>query len=265
MKLRWRCVVLSPVAFPLVLLGCPQGAGVGAPRQDGGADADAHADADVDGDAAGEDAPSDAAEDAHRSSGALCGNNGEDLCGPFAVCDATLGCVECERDGDCPAAAGRCLEGRCVACRPNEATDCPAGKACFSTDFSCHARCAGATSCPDGATCDETSGRCVGCLIDADCNSGVCSPVTRRCVECVTDATCPAARPRCRRFTGACVACASNDDCGVAAPICDATTFTCREGCASDAQCPGKACDPATATCVERATDAGTDAPARDE
>jgi len=238
---------------PLLLIGCPQGAGEeifdDADGGEGGAvDVDVDAGATADEDGGGGDGGS-------VSSGALCGVNGRDHCGPFMTCSATLGCVECSADEDCPAAARFCLQGQCVGCRPSAphvdagAGDCPTGRACSSADSECHASCTGAGDCPEGI-CDETSGACVGCLVPADCPSGVCSTKTRRCVECESDDACSGARPRCRLFTGSCVACLSNDDCGLGAPVCDPLTFSCRVGCFSDGQCPGEQCDLGTATCV---------------
>lgn len=217
-------------------------------RQDGGDAGDAP-DADLD----------DAANDGAGSAdpGALCGASGRDDCGPYSACDAELGCVECRNDDDCPVAAGHCLLGACVGCRP-AMTDCPSGTTCWTTDFECHPRCAGLGSCPDGTACDESSGACVGCSAEAPCATGVCSPDLRQCVECVSDETCPKARPRCLLARGECAACTSNEDCGVAAPICDPVTFECRTGCTSDAQCPGTTCDVATARCTAAApADAG--------
>ncbi len=251
--------VLASVAllFPLALIGCPQGTGeeqfVDDDAGDGG-DADADADADA---TSGEEDRTDADAATSESSGALCGVNGRNQCGPFMTCNTKLGCVECSADGDCPAAARFCLQGQCVGCRPGAADvdggagDCPPGQACSSADFECHASCTGAGGCSEGMSCDETSGACVGCLVPADCPSRVCSKKTRLCVECESDDACSGPRPRCRLFTGTCVACLSNDDCGLSAPICDPITFSCRVGCSSDAQCPGQRCDVDTATCVD--------------
>ena len=148
------------------------------------------------------------------------------------LCDETLGCVECNHDDDCPAAAARCLQGTCVGCRPaldGGTSDCPtAASTCWSTDDECHAPCSDASPCPTGSLCDKASGACVGCTRDSDCPSGVCSQTRRTCVECTDDTTCPASKPRCRVLTGTCEACTASSDCGHAAPVCDPTTFTCR-------------------------------------
>jgi Cys-rich repeat protein len=221
-----------------LLAGCPDGAGIGTHGQDGGAeggDAEAGEESGVSAEEGGAETSTEAG--APLGSGTLCGASGRNDCGPFLLCDQTLGCVECIHEDDCPVAAAHCLEGTCVGCRPalsaagGGSTDCPgAATACWSTDDECHATCSDQSPCPTGSTCDKTSGACVGCTRDADCASGVCSPARRTCVACVADATCPATKPRCRVLTGTCEACTSNDDCGHAAPICDPTAFTCGVG-----------------------------------
>jgi hypothetical protein len=191
------------------------------------------------------------------ATGALCGVNGRDDCGPFQLCDAVLGCVECARDDDCPLGARHCVVGACVACEVAE--DCPASlPSCWPKDHACHAKCAG-TCPPDAKLC--VSGACWGCATDADCPGARCAPSVRQCVTCLDDTDCTSPTPRCDVRVGACVACDSNDDCGRAAPICDPATRACRVGCTGDAQCPGKRCNPAAAECVSAPADAGTDAP----
>ncbi|MDB5216531.1 MAG: putative lipoprotein, partial [Myxococcaceae bacterium] len=255
-----------------LLAGCPDGAGIGSHGQDGGiegGDDGGAAEAGRESASSAEGGALEASTEggAANGSGALCGANGRNDCGPFLLCDEGLGCVECRHDDDCPAAATHCLEGTCVGCRPATTvadagmSDCPApSSTCWSTDDECHAPCSDTRPCPSGSACDNASGACVGCTTDADCPSGVCSAARRTCVDCVSDATCTASKPRCRILTGACEACTSSSDCGHAAPICDPSTFTCRVGCSSDAQCPGQRCDDVSATCVALSADAGLDA-----
>jgi hypothetical protein len=229
--LSWLVISLST----LLLVGCPQGR-AGTKSTDASAEAEASA------------ARSD-------GSGALCGINGQDQCGVQAACDPKLGCVECLGEEDCPATLPRCLQGACVGCRPGIVasdagpSDCAPG-ACSTSDYSCHDACP-STACSEGTLCDVASGECLACRDDRDCASGLCSPTVKRCVECFDDASCPGSRPRCRVLAGRCEACISNSDCGRAAPICDPATFTCRAGCSSDVQCPGKQCDLMTARCVD--------------
>ena len=204
----------SLVTLSLFLAGCPQGTANDVFRLDGG-----------DG---GDDAEAGVAEENDAGgSGALCGVDGKDECGPRSACDAKLGCVECRSDDDCPIAAAHCLVGVCVGCRPGK-TDCPDAEACSTEDYSCRPRCTGPGTCPAGKACDESSGECVGCLEDSQCAGRVCSAERRECVECVTDDSCPKSKPRCRIATGQCVPCLSNDDCGLAAPTCDPAIFECR-------------------------------------
>jgi Cys-rich repeat protein len=258
--------VAYPLGFCILLTACPGDPAIGSKRQDGGDDAGeggTNPPNPPPGDAAAPDGSSDGG--APRGSGALCGANGRDDCGAFLLCAESLGCVDCTQDDDCPAAATHCLQGTCVGCRPGTTApdggppDCPgAATACWTSDDECHAPCSDTNACPAGTTCDKVSGQCAGCRTDAECPSGVCSPTKRKCVDCVSDTTCPTSRPRCRVLTGTCQACTSNIDCGHAAPICDPTTFLCRVGCTTDAQCPGQRCDPAAAQCVALPVDAGT-------
>ena len=256
LRLFASAVPLGAALFSIFLVGCPDGVGLRDVRQDDGGDADTSGDsggADADASGDGSDAGSTKA-----SGSALCGVNGRDDCGSFLACDESLGCVECRADADCPAAAAFCLQGQCVGCRPGRIVedgsvpDCRGTEsACWASDYGCHAPCGDAVACPSGTTCDKPTGECLGCTTNAECGpTRVCSSVRRRCVDCVDDTTCPASRPRCRVATGTCAACTSNADCGLTAPVCDPLTFTCREGCISDAQCPGRRCDAASATCV---------------
>lgn len=280
MLIRRACGLMALVGLtPLVLLGCPNGDFPDQRRQDGGAEAsDALVgDGDTEAGEGGADA-GDPRDDSGppRGSGALCGANGRNDCGPFHLCMDTLGCVECKQDEDCPVASPRCLQGACVGCRLRGGaedggadagmSDCPgAGAACWASDDECHPACSEQSACPAGTACDKSSGECLGCKTDSDCASGVCSQVLHTCVGCVEHSDCPSTHPRCRVLTGTCEACTANVDCGLAAPICDPKTFTCRVGCSTDAQCPGQRCDLAAATCVDIPVDAGlTDASAPD-
>jgi len=267
LKLPLASLLGLSAVIPLLLAGCPQGAGLGQPGQDGGGDADADS-RDEAPDAGGGDGAAPDGDAPTAGSGALCGPNGRDDCGAFLLCDAQRGCVECMQDADCSAAAPHCVAGTCAACRPAARaqdagmSDCPAAApACWASDTECHPACGDGVTCPAGASCDKASGACVGCRADADCASGVCALDRRRCVTCTSDATCGGARPRCRLLTGTCEACTSNADCGRASPICDPATLTCRVGCSSNAHCPGQRCDTATAKCVALPVNAGiTDA-----
>jgi hypothetical protein len=92
--------------------------------------------------------------------------------------------------------------------------------------------------------CDTELERCVQCDFDADCPMGNgCQPTSRECVPvCMTDEECPRSAPQCSR--GLCVACTRNLDCAggggpVQAPICDPAIGQCAE-CTQDpeSQCP---------------------------
>ena len=242
------CGLLGFIGFyASFLAGCPDGE-AGIHGQDGGADAsDADAGQESGADVEAGASEASAAHGASKGSGALCGVDGRNDCGPFLLCDESLGCVECTHDDDCPVAAAHCLQGTCVGCRPaggSGTSDCPtAATACWSTDDECHAPCSDASPCPSGSLCDKASGACAFCTQGSDCASGVCSPTRRTCVDCTSDETCPGSKPRCRVLTGTCEACTSSADCGHAAPVCDPTTFTCRVPVDAGATDAGSAAD----------------------
>ena len=259
----------------LLLTGCPGGdapfthatdAGDGGDGGDARAATeagDAHEDADDAGDTGAIAPPA--------GSGARCGVNGRNDCGPFEICDPARGCLECAIDKDCPLSSRYCVAGACASCRAAEVDagglveGCTASApVCWPGDHACHAACASAAGCPAAAhVCDVATGECRGCNDASDCTKGVCSPVTHACVECIADADCGGALPRCDLVAKTCTECASNDDCGLKAPICDPRARRCRVGCTSDAQCPGQRCEGAAAVCVATvdagAADGGAD------
>src|SRR4029079_12041160 len=118
---------------------------------------------------------------------ALCGPNGTNACNGGQQCDATLGCVECTTDPNCPATAPFCITGKCEACRTN--ADCGTGAtpACWPGDHKCHAACVGNASCPKEASlCTVATGICVGCNLATDCpaTASICHAGTQQCVQC---------------------------------------------------------------------------------
>ncbi|MCC6619759.1 MAG: hypothetical protein IT385_00810 [Deltaproteobacteria bacterium] len=123
-------------------------------------------------------------------------------CPDGGTCDpATLRCVMCAADADCPA-------GRCD----------PATRACV--------QCVADDDCETGA-CHPTRRMCVRCWQDAHCEAltaaggaGVCHPDLLSCVECLADDDCPGEGARCNADTLGCVAgctrdaqCDDNDPC----------------------------------------------------
>src|SRR5689334_338349 len=76
---------------------------------------------------------------------ALCGVNGANACRMGELCSSTLGCVQCNKDSDCPATDPRCVEGRCEACATN--ADCGAAAPACWADNRCHAACTSNTNC----------------------------------------------------------------------------------------------------------------------
>src|SRR5688500_15926742 len=110
--------------------------------------------------------------------------------------------------------------------------DCPPGD--HGGSLFCHATDRPADGGLDGGGGDA------GCGVHASCPAGsVCDPTTGACVECVTDADCEetAATPWCDPATDTCGRCTSDDDCDEPRPLCDTTTGACFDGCRTDAEC----------------------------
>lgn len=127
-------------------------------------------------------------------------------------------------------------EGRCV-----EAIDGAVAE--------CLATCSGATP-----ICDSQTGRCVGCVSDANCSGDTpaCSAATRTCVACTRDAHCEGDSPKCDVAAEVCVGCLDTTDCSLpTAPSCNAATATCGV-CTSHADCArfGATPDCDSGTCV---------------
>jgi hypothetical protein len=111
------------------------------------------------------------------------------------LCDASLGCVDCVRSTDCPAADGgevTCTAGRCETVVP----------------------CTNSLQCPTNQVCDSALGRCVECVLDADCGTGMTCQTQRcvRSVECTVTSDC-ASPQLCDTAVGRCVDCLSLVDC----------------------------------------------------
>lgn len=137
-------------------------------------------------------------------------------------------CVACEDDADCPSYNPRCSEEdhRCYACLGDE--DCESPLAPFCISNACQA-CRTDTDCPeDFPTC--SSGQCIQCLVDAECDDGRrCDPQSRSCVSCTVedadDPTCPTSTPLCS--SGYCQECISSTDCPNGVPCTDGVCSEC--------------------------------------
>jgi hypothetical protein len=139
--------------------------------------------------------------------------------------------------GGCSGATPTCatdakdpLRGACVACTTSEA--CPAAApVCDRARGPAADTCRGCRVSDECASespvCDVASGRCVGCLVDADCDRGAtCDARTRTCVDCATSDDCPSARPTCRARH--CIGCHADNECpDPARPVCDAARGAC--------------------------------------
>lgn len=169
-------------------------------------------------------------------------------------CDPqTNRCVACLADGDCPTAQCNVIKRQCVECVKNEV--CQKGMVCDQDANLCVAGCAGGNgdaNCPQTSpACDATfgdHGRCVECLVDADCP---------RAKVCDRSGAVPACVPGCTTSGGGDPNARCIDTSGGPQPAdakCDPTRGTrgqCVECLAGDSSsCPsGKACDATTAKC----------------
>ena len=137
-------------------------------------------------------------------------------------------------------------------------------------------------ACAEGV-CEPSSGSCVACLVDGDCEGGVClvdgaDPANNACVGCRDDSECtdPDAA-HCDAGTcapcddsaqcteagagvcsaGSCVECDADDESACGSDVCDVAAQTCTDTpagttglcqpCVSDRQCsPGRVCAPMT-------------------
>jgi hypothetical protein len=207
---------------------------------------------------------------------------GADVCPGDGVCARTsatgdgwclLACVA----GD-PGACGRadlaCVDIGTGACVPACTTDAGCGdRRCdvalgLCVDGEPEPECSLDSDCALGEVCDADAGGCVPapepeCSADTGCAEGeICDVASALCVTappppCSGDTDCGAGE-LCELETGACVtppppACSEDSDC---APerLCDLITGTCflpATSCASDADCPGRVCNPSSQLCID--------------
>jgi Cys-rich repeat protein len=186
---------------------------------------------------------------APADSSAQCG-----VCPQGQHCDATLGCVTCTKDSQCPASTRFCVQGSCVQCKTN--TDCGGTTpSCWPGDQMCHAACTSNQQCAqDGNAriCNASTGACVGCNSAADCptSQSLCDATTQQCVQCSTSADCGGtSTPACLR--NRCVQCATSGDCPSGMPYCAIggdSPGRCVQ-CLQSAQCPPSAPSCNSGTC----------------
>ena len=151
---------------------------------------------------------------------------------------------------------------RCVACLGDG--DCPAGQVCVAPVKRCQAGCSEAKpDCPAGTTCDLALGACRGCLTDAECLDPAfprCD-AQGQCVTCVEDRDdCPpgqfcntaGAAPACAPGCKASSECDAGQDC-CAHHCVDTTTDSSHCGFCDNACRSGRAC--CTGRCVDVTTD----------
>lgn len=107
--------------------------------------------------------------------------------------------------------------------------------------------------CPTGLVCDVDEHQCVGCTLDRHCSASTpaCDQTSNQCVGCTSNQYCTGVTPACDSTTRSCVACITDEQCPSALPACLAKSHTCVR-CTSDLHCSGDtpACDPLTNSCV---------------
>ncbi|WP_373049497.1 hypothetical protein [Vulgatibacter sp.] len=173
------------------------------------------------------------ATDADCSGGATCSG-----CG---VCEG--GEPGCSTHTQC-AEGKRCIEG---ACAPGGCTETSCGDAevCNPSTRLCEVRDCNRDGCPGDLRCKPEAGTCHECLLNSHCideASPWCDVSTGTCVGCRGDPDCndSAAGNTCRMADQVCVTCLDDGACNEAAPRCDADG-QCRQ-CIEDADCPGSRC-----------------------
>lgn len=132
---------------------------------------------------------------------------------------------------------------------PEAAAMCDSATHCMTSAPRCQSRSDCASS-PDGPVCDTSSGKCVGCVAQADCLANndcvgeICKPYT----TCKSSLECGKGQV-CSTDLGRCVECVGTGDCA-ADQICAGNG--CRQKCASDTQCTklGLLCDTTRGACV---------------
>lgn len=103
----------------------------------------------------------------------------------------------------------------------------------------------------DGASKDASPGVCTK---DTDCSHGLhCEEGSGKCVACVLDAQCGGTRPHCDVVARQCVECLATTDCG-ANQTCEPNSHRCLDACKKDGDlCPvaGQVCHDDQGICVE--------------
>ncbi len=196
---------------------------------------------------------------------ALCSSLNDSACVTLTttpVCYAPTASCGCNLDTDCNAnsycdsstvPSGVCTTG-CRVIGDAGATNCATGEYCTTTDGSvgtCMTE-----PCNSNADCKTTADpvcdtidqphKCVVCLGDADCPTGLYCDSAYQCVQCTAGhtANCTSAGSGATCLASGTCGCASDADCSGANRVCDPTTHTCATGChAGGNTCPaGQTC-----------------------
>lgn len=119
-------------------------------------------------------------------------------------------------------------------------------------------KCTTNANCSGGTVCDISTGACVTCLSDANCDdpTPVCNTSTKKCVGCLADTDCTGGLI-CKNNTCVAPPCTTNTDCASSpdVPICDTTKGKCVEckvnsDCSGLDQCKNNVCMPPQCTFV---------------
>lgn len=165
-------------------------------------------------------------------------------------CDTSVGeCVPimCKSNSDCNGLVCDVATGSCVHTACHNDTDCAdTGEYCNTTTGDC-VSCISNAQCNANQQCNTTSGQCVGltCSSNSDCNSGSsCDVISGTCVSlfCSSDTQCGSGL-LCNNSTGACVTCITNASCALVEQ-CNVTSGECVPlSCSSSNDCNGFVCN----------------------
>jgi sugar lactone lactonase YvrE len=133
-----------------------------------------------------------------------------------------------------------------------ESTDTDTGDATQGSDTAPNG-CTSSASCGE-QVCDPVSGKCVDCLVHADCPATTDRCVADSCVAqlpCQSDKPCLAQGDVCSEVAGVCVACVGDADCEDGQSCLAQTCVGAPAACTSSKDCPkGQICDQSAGHCL---------------
>jgi hypothetical protein len=187
---------------------------------------------------------------------------------PYCSSDVDAGnnCVQCFTPDQCPATSPGCNAQSFFCGYCGQASDCPTDlPLCYQG--ACVVSCVlsdGGTDC-DAGVCQTSTGYCVGCLADGDCQDQANAPFCgtdidagNYCVQCLGPADCPdSGLPGCSSQAHSCGFCSFSSDCPATAAYCQ--YGLCGDSCVlSDGGtfCQNGLCNTNSGLCVNCLTDA---------